>query len=389
MKIALVHDYLVQDGGAERVLKAFHEIWPDAPTYTLLYEPSKMGTHFRTKVIHTSFLQNFPFATTMYKWLLPLMPAATESHNLSAYDVVLSSASAFAKGVITRADTLHICYCHTPTRYLWSDTHTFVHDLGVPALVRRILPLALTGLRAWDRIAADRVDKFIANSKTVQRRISKYYGRDSILIHPPVETSKFRAGTGSGGYYLAGGRLVAYKRFDVIVNAFNKLGLPLKIFGVGPEDRRLRAMARPNIEFLGRVRESLKPDLYANAIAYLHPQEEDFGITAVEAMAAGRPVIAYGKGGGSETVINGKTGIHLEEQSWEELANAVLCFEPASFDPEAIRRHAQTFDIEIFKERMKQYVDDSYASWQQGEPSKQAVNQYLHETHRDRHPSIA
>jgi len=362
MRIALVHDYLVQDGGAERVLQAFQEIWPKAPTFALLYDPSRMNG-FRGKDIRTSFLQQVPFALKRYKWFMPLMPMATERHNVNDFDVVLSSTSAFAKGVITRPETLHICYCHTPTRYLWSDTHSYINEVGIPRSIRRIIPMMLTDIRVWDRLAADRVDRFIANSSTVGRRIRKYYQRDSDVIHPPVDTARFSASKSSGDYYVAGGRLVAYKRFDVVVRAFNKLGIPLKIFGEGPEMAKLRAMAKTNIEFTGRIGDREKAELYAGAIAYIHPQEEDFGITAVEAMASGKPVIAYRKGGAMETIIDGRTGVFLEEQSWEELANQIIRFEPERFDPKVIREHARAYDTAIFKERIRRYVEDAWQEW--------------------------
>jgi glycosyltransferase involved in cell wall biosynthesis len=391
MKIALVHDYLVQDGGAERVLKAFQEIWPSAPTFALLYDPDRMGRNFRDKDIRTSFLQNVPFALKRYKWFMPLMPMATERHDLSGYDVVLSSTSAFAKGVITRPDTLHVCYCHTPTRYLWSDTHSYINEIGLPGPVRKLVPLMLTDIRVWDRLAADRVDRFIANSRTVERRIAKYYQRQSDIIHPPVETDRYYAGDGAGGYYVAGGRLVAYKRFDVIVRAFNKLGIPLKIFGEGPELAKLRAAAKRNIEFVGRVGEHEKAELYAKAIAYLHPQEEDFGITAVEAMAAGRPVIAYRKGGAEETVIEGVTGTFIEEQSWEELANTIIRFDPEQFDSRRIREHALRYDIELFKETMKEYVESAYAEWKNGGTPAETRFRVTSTDYarRDRHPAAS
>lgn len=384
MKIALVHDYLAQDGGAERVLRAFQEIWPDAPVFTLIYAPEKMNPWLKTKDIHTSFLQRIPGATHAYKWLLPLMPAATESYDLSGYDVVLSSASAFAKGVITRPETLHVCYCHTPTRYLWSDAHDYLRGAGVPRLLRAPLRAMLSRLRVWDRLAADRVDRYIANSETVRGRITKYYRHESEVINPPVSVNSFKTGSGDGGYYLAGGRLVAYKRFDLIVQAFNRLGERLKIFGEGPELARLKRMARSNVEFLGRVDELTKTALYAGAIAYLHPQEEDFGITAIEAMASGRPVIAYRRGGAVETVVDGVTGMFFDRQDWESLYDAVLRFDSTDFHPETIRDHARNFDGETFKSRIRHYVEDALAQHRSGQPQRtpERLPFTRHETNR-------
>lgn len=291
---------------------------------------------------------------------MPLMPAATERYDLSGYDVVLSSTSAFAKGVITRPETIHVCYCHTPTRYLWSDTHSYINELGLPSLIKKIVPLMLTSIRQWDRLSADRVDQFVANSDTVRGRIKKYYKRGSDVIHPPVDTHKYAIAPKVGNYYVAGGRLVAYKRFDIVVRAFNKLGIPLKIFGVGPEMDNLRKEAKKNIEFLGRVSEEEKSRLYGEAIAYLHPQEEDFGITPVEAMAAGRPVIAYRKGGATETVIENETGVFIEEQSWEELANQIIRFRQEDFNPHKIREHARKFDVNSFKRKIREYTERAF-----------------------------
>jgi glycosyltransferase involved in cell wall biosynthesis len=332
-------------------------MWPEAPTYALLHNPERVGPAFDGKDIRTSFLQKIPLATRRYKWLMPLMPAATEHYDLSPYDVVISSTSAFAKGVITRPDAMHFCYCHTPTRYLWSDAHSYVNEIGLPWPVRGLVPYVLSGIRVWDRQAADRVDRFIANSETVRGRIRKYYNRASVVIHPPVETSRFSISPEVENWYVAGGRLVAYKRFDVVVRAFKKLGVGLKIFGEGPEYAKLKEMAGPKTEFLGKVGEAEKADLYRRAVAYLHPQEEDFGITAVEAMASGRPVIAYAKGGALETVVEGVTGTFLEEQSWEELANAVIRFEPENYDPMRVRSHALQFDTEKFQSKMRAYVE--------------------------------
>jgi len=370
MKVALVHDYLIQDGGAERVLQVFQDMWPEAPTYALFYDRNRVGTAFDGKDVRTSFLQDVPFALKHYKWFMPFMPAATEHYDLNGYDVVLSSTSAFAKGVITRPDAMHLCYCHTPTRYLWSDTHSYVRELRLPAPVKKLVPYVLSRLRVWDRQAAERVDRFIANSETVQRRIRKYYQRDSVVIHPPVETSRFSPAARTDGYYVAGGRLVAYKRFDIVVQAFNKLGIPLKIFGEGPELDKLRAAAKKNIEFMGKVSEAQKAELYRHAIAYLHPQEEDFGITAVEAMASGRPVIAFRKGGAVETVVEDVTGSFIDEQSWEELANQIIRFRPEDFDPAAIRAHAEKFDTERFKEKLHAYAREEWEKWRSGDMAR-------------------
>ncbi|MFA5076066.1 MAG: glycosyltransferase [Patescibacteria group bacterium] len=360
MKVALVHDHLVQDGGAERVLKIFQDIFPNAPIYTLLYNAKTMGNDFRQKDIRTSFIQDLPWGLKKYQWYLPLMPMATERHDLTGYDLVISSASAMAKGVITHPNTLHICYCHTPTRYLWTDTHSYIKELNVNRVLKRIIPLFLTRLRKWDRLAADRVDYYVANSKNVAKRIYKYYRRQSEVIYPPVEIDKFYIADQLNHYYLAGGRLVPYKRFDMVVQAFNKLGIPLKIFGTGPEEAKLKKMAKPHIEFLGRVSPKQLAELYAHALAYIHPQEEDFGITSVEAMASGRPVIAYPVGGALETVIPGVTGEFFDEQTWESLGDAVIRFKPESYDPQTIRQHATKFGVDEFKNRIMDYIEKTY-----------------------------
>ncbi len=363
MKLALVHDYLIQDGGAERVLMALHEMYPEAPVYTLLHDRGRANPVFKDWDVKTSFLQSLPGGLRRYQWMLPLMPTATESYNLSEYDVVISSSSAFAKGVVTRPETLHISYCHTPTRYLWTDSLSYVEELRVPRLVKGILPALLSYLRLWDRMAADRVGAFVANSETVADRIRKYYNRDAAVIHPPVDVESFYISPKAGNYYLAGGRLVSYKRFDIAVKAFSQLGIPLKIFGEGPELPRLRAMAKPNITFLGRVTEQEKKDLYSKCVAFLHPQIEDFGITAVEAMASGRPVIAYSRGGALETVSPGTSGIFFNEQTWENLAHTVIRFKPEIFDPVKIRNHAFAFSNTIFKKRMSELVENEWMAF--------------------------
>lgn len=360
MKVALVHDHLTQSGGAERVLEAMQDIWPNAPTYTLLYDKSVMESVFGHRDIRPSFLQSIPGALKRSRWLLPLMPTATESHNLSNYDVIVSSSSAFSKGIIPPNDAIHICYCHTPTRYLWSDTHSYVEELNAPGPIKKLLPPLLSHLRNWDRLAADRVDYFVANSETVRRRIQKYYRRDSDVIHPPVDIDQFSVTDTPKEYYLIGGRLVPYKRYDLVIDAFTKLGLPLKVFGSGPIENALRARAGKNIEFLGRVSDTERARLFQDAIAFLHPQEEDFGITPVESMAAGRPVIAYRKGGATETVIDRKTGVFFDKQSWEEIANIILHFDHTKFDPMSVREHAKQYSTQIYHQRMRDYVQEKW-----------------------------
>ncbi|MEK7139375.1 MAG: glycosyltransferase [Patescibacteria group bacterium] len=360
MKIALVHDSLVQYGGAERVVKVFSELWPQAPIYTLLYDPKAMGNDFVKKDIRPSWLQKWPWAIKKYQWYLPLMPTATESYDLSGYDVVVSSSAAMAKGVITSPNTLHICYCHTPIRYLWMEAAGYLRDIQYGRLVKPLVPLYLNYLRQWDRLAADRVDIFVANSQAVAKRIKKYYRRDSTVIYPPVEVDNFQIAEQVNHYYVAGGRLVAYKRFDLIVQAFNRLGIPLKIFGTGPEEARLRKMAKSHIEFVGRVDDRRKAELYAHALAFINPQEEDFGITVIEAMATGRPVIAYQAGGAAETVIPGVTGEFFDEQSWESLGDAVIRFKPERYDPVKIRAHAEKFSREVFKKQFVDFVEKEY-----------------------------
>jgi glycosyltransferase involved in cell wall biosynthesis len=370
MKVALVHDHLVQDGGAERVLSALQAVYPDAPTYVLFHDRKRANPEFLDKDIRTSFLQKIPGGVSHYQWLLPLMPAAVERLDLSDYDVVLSSSSGFSKGIITRPGTLHLCYCHTPTRYLWSDTHSYLDDLRRGPLVKAAVHTVLPRLRLWDQAAAHRVDKFIANSETVAKRITKYYRRTSDVIHPPVELARFTVSHKPGSYYLIGGRVVHYKRFDLAVEAFSRLGIPLKVFGEGPALEELRERAAPNVEFLGRVNDDEKAYLYRDCIAFLHPQEEDFGITAIEAMAAGRPVIAYPVGGALETVVPGVTGEFMREQSWEALADAVLDFKPEKYDSNKIREHVEQFSTDNFQKKIRSYVDARWQEYQGGGSSE-------------------
>ncbi len=356
-RVALIHDHLAQDGGAERVLAVLQEMYPGAPTFTLVHDPRRANPVFQQRDIRTSFLQRMPLAVKRYQWYLPWMPNAIERYELNDFDLVISNSASFSRGVLTLPRTLHIDYCHSPTRYLWSDTHRYVDELPYPGLLKKFIPFILTRIRQWDRLAADRVDVFFANSRNVQHRIRKYYRRDSTVMHPPVDSAQFTIASAVGNYYLIGGRLVAYKRYDLAIRAFNRLGLPLKIFGTGPEAGRLRQLAKPNIEFLGPVTPDELKRLYRECLAFLHPQEEDFGITAVEANAAGRPVIAYAAGGALETVVPRQTGVFFEEQEWESLADAIIRFRPEDFSPTAIRQHALTFDTARFRERFAAAVE--------------------------------
>jgi glycosyltransferase involved in cell wall biosynthesis len=365
MKIALVHDYLAQDGGAERVLQAFHKVWPDAPIFVLFYDKKKIP-EFADADIRQSFISKMPLGKKRYQWYLPWMPLATERHNLHDFDVVLSSTSAFAKGVLTRPDTLHISYCHTPTRYLWTETHEYIADLKYNRIIKSLLPPLMHRLRLWDKMSVDRVDYFVANSGTVRNRIQKYYRRESDILYPPVDIGNFSISENIQDYFLTGGRLVPYKRFDLVVHVFNRLGWPLKIFGDGSERERLQKRAKPNIQFVGRISDEEKARLMKRAKAFIHPQVEDLGITPIESMAAGRPVIAYGVGGVTETVIPGQTGIFFHEQTWEALLNVLLDFNAHVWDAERIRKRAERFGVDAFSRRIEQYVCDRYEEFQQG-----------------------
>ena len=367
MKVALVHDHLAQEGGAEKVLEVLHEMFPQAPIYTLIYDRDRLSKHYRAKDIRTSFLQKLPLGVKKYQWYLPLMPFATESYDLSQYDLVISNSSAFAKGVITSPETLHICYCHTPTRYLWTDTHSYVAELKYPQFVKKFIPKVLSRIRIWDRLAADRPDAFVANSRTVQERIKKYYRRNSEVVYPPVELSRFKPKEKPGGeYFLAGGRLVPYKRFDLTIKAFNRLGMTLKIFGIGPDFERLKKMARKNIEFLGYVSNEERSQLYQGARAFINPQVEDFGITSIEAMASGTPVIAYAHSGALETVVEDVTGHFFHEQRWEEIADKVIRLKDEHFDPIRIHQHAQRFGENSFKQRLENFINQKMEEFKLG-----------------------
>ncbi|PJE57579.1 MAG: glycosyltransferase family 4 protein [Candidatus Portnoybacteria bacterium CG10_big_fil_rev_8_21_14_0_10_38_18] len=361
MKIALVHDYLNQYGGAERVLEALGELFPNAPIYTLIYDPKITDKFFPGKKIRASFLQKIPFIKSHHRFFPPLMPLAVEKFDLSDYDLVISDSAAFSKGVITKTETPHICYCHTPTRYAWDDSHKYIREFSMPFLAKLFVPVFMNYLRLWDREAAYRVDRFVSNSEFVAKRIEKYYKQHATVIYPPVDTKFFTPSyKPAEKYYLMVGRLLVYKRFDIAIEAFNNLELPLKIIGSGPELKKLRKIANWNIEFLGEIHSDKLREYYQNCQALIFPQEEDFGIVALEAMACGRPVIAYRGGGALESIKEGKTGVFFDNQGVSSLAEAVKNFDLSKFNPKIIREHALKFDKEIFKKKIKDFVEKTY-----------------------------
>lgn len=375
MKVALVHDYLNQMGGAERVVMAFHDIFPDAPIYTSIYDPQRVDPAFRQMDVRTSFMQRFPLVTKHHQPYLPFYPFAMESLDLRGYDLVLSSSSAFGKGVITRPETLHICYCHTPMRWCWAyDEYVEREQLGKVA--RKVLPLLITGLRIWDQTSAMRVDHFIANSPVVAERIQKYYRRDAIVIPPPVEASRFPfdPATQPEDYFLIISRLVPYKRIDLAIEACNRLHLPLVIIGSGRDEARLKKLAGPTIRFMGRLSDQEVLHYYAHCRAFLFPGEEDFGITPLEAQASGRPVIAYGVGGALASVIDGITGAFFHDQTIDSLASVLTTFNEDAFDSQIIRDHALEFDKPRFNRRILQFIEAKMSEREANElPSHQTI----------------
>ena len=370
MKIALAHDYLVQYGGAERVLESFTELFPDAPIYTLVYDKKAMHGIFAGKNIKTSFLQKIPFAAKNHRLFPSFMPMAAEQFDFSDYDVVLSDSSSYIKGIITGPKTLHISYIHTPMRYAWDDCQKYTQDFYFPNLIKKLVPFAMNYIRLWDRMAAERPDKIISNSNFVARRVEKYYRRESTVIYPPVNFNNFYISEKKEPYFLMVGRLLAYKRFDIGIEAFNKLGLKLKIIGRGPEMKRLKKMAKGNIEFLGRVSDKKLAKYYSECQAFIFPQEEDFGIVAVEAMASGCPLIAYYGGDIPEHLEEGKSGVFFCQQTAEDIIEAVKRFQDLEFNLNYIRDQAKKFDKSVFKARIKEYIDKELEQWNSRNTSK-------------------
>jgi glycosyltransferase involved in cell wall biosynthesis len=359
MKIAIVTDWLTNYGGAESVISAFHDLFPEAPIYTTIYEPKKMKELGHLKDVRTSYLQRIPIKKQQL--LLSLMPTAVEMMNLDEFDLVLSSCHSVSKGVITKPETLHISYCHTPMRYAWESWDFETRLQKFPRFLHPSIRKQIKKIREWDYCAAQRVDKYVANSSYISGQIKKYYERDSVVIYPPVHTEQFKpVHKPTEDYYFSVGRLIPYKKFDLLVQTFNELGLPLKIAGTGPDLDKLKAMAKPNIEILGYVDIQKLVELYANCKAFIFPQIEDAGIVPLEAMSCGRPVIALNRGGSLDTMIDGKTGVLFKEQSVENLKDAIERFEKMKFDTHFIRQHAQQFDVEHFKKKIMNYVEKEW-----------------------------
>lgn len=356
MKTALVHDWMNQIGGAEDVLETLVDLYPGRPIYTSLYRRKKMPPHWQNWDIRTSFIDRLPFARKNQQLYFPLYPIAFEHFDFRDYDLVISNKSGFCHGILTGPETLHICYCLTPTRYVWRY-HQYAEQENLGSVTRSLLTPFLTNLRMWDRLAADRVDYFIAISEEVRRRIAKIYHRDSVIIYPPVDVQRFEPSDCVEDYYLFVGRLVPYRRLDLLIEAFNKLARPLLIAGTGRDRERLEALAGPTITFLGYVPDDQLPDLFARCRAFLFPGEEDFGIAPIQAMAAGRPVIAYAGGGSLETVRHGETGWLFTEQSAKAIMTAVEAMDDLNVDGRLIRQHAQQFDTSVFKQKMQTFVE--------------------------------
>lgn len=357
MRVALVHDYFVQDGGAERVFLALHRLFPEAPVFTLLADHKYFPPGFEPKRVFTSRLQKILPKTNWYPILTPLMPMAVEHLDLSSYDLAIISSSSFAKGIIAPPTTRTLCYLHTPTRFLWDARHTYGKDRGWPWLTHLPLKAAFHRLRGWDFMAAQRPQHLLTNSRLSQDRISRYYQRQADILHPPIDLEQIPFTRQSPGtFWLTGGRLVHYKRFDLCIEAANHLRAPLKIYGTGPDEARLKKLAGPTVEFLGRVNEAQKFELYRDARAFLHPQTEDFGMSMLEVQASGTPVIAYGKGGALETVSPGVSGIFLPTSTTAALIEAMQGFDPHQFDPNVIREHTRAFDLPNFAKAIYGYA---------------------------------
>lgn len=357
MRVALIHYWLFHMRGGEKVLEALCEMFPQADIFTHVYDPRLLSDAIRSHRVRTTFIQRLPMARTQYKKYLPFMPAALEALDLSEYDLVISSEAGPAKGVIVRPDAMHICYCHSPMRYIWDQYHNYYRNAGL--MERTMMPLMMPGLRQWDITAAARVDHFVANSNIVADRIQKYWRRDSDVVAPPVDVDRFKPAKTRDDFYLYVGQLVPYKRAELAVAACTALNRNLVVIGEGSEMARIKKMAGPTVEFIGKAGDSILEEFYAHCRALIFPTEEDFGIVPVEAMASGAPVIAYGRGGARDTVIDGETGIFFSEQTLASTIEGIVRFEMMEdqFDSTRIANHAQNFRREVFKKEMMRIVN--------------------------------
>jgi len=358
LRVALIHYWLVNWRGGERVLRAIADLFPGCDIYTHVFDPEIIAEHFPDNRVKGTFISRLPMARRLYQKYLPLMPMALEQLDLSQYDLVISSESGPAKGVVLSPETLHVCYCHTPMRYVWDMYHEYRNQSG--ALTRFLMAPVMNGLRQWDQTSAQRVDHYVANSTFVAQRIKKYYRREAKVIYPPVEVADFTVATTSENFYLSVGQLVAYKKTELLVRAFNANGKRLVVIGEGECLYRLRKIARPNVELMGWQSSAVIRDFYARCRALMFPGVEDFGIVPVEAMATGKPVIAYARGGALETVIDGLNGYLFESQSVDGIVAAVDRFETmqGSFDPKLIRAQAEHYSTDRFKIDFRDHIAD-------------------------------
>ncbi|QDI77699.1 MULTISPECIES: glycosyltransferase [Leisingera] len=357
MKVAIVHYWLVGMRGGEKVLEALLDLYPDAVIVTHVYDPAQVSSRVRRHEVRETFIGRLPGAKKHYQKYLPLMPLALELMDMQEFDLVISSESGPAKGVIVRPDAVHISYCHSPMRYIWDHYHVYRARAG--RLARLMMPLAAHRLRIWDVTTAARVDHFIANSSFIAKRIEKFYRREAEVIFPPVDTAEFAVSPEVGGHYLLAGEMVSYKRADLAVEAFNASGRKLVVVGDGEMREALERKSGPNITFLGRVPFAELKQQFATCKALVFPGEEDFGIIPVEVMACGRPVIAYGRGGALDTVIEGVSGVLFHEQTADALNEAISRFEEEPglvAGPEAIRELAKGFDTAVFKEKFSAFA---------------------------------
>ncbi|KAA6323251.1 GDP-mannose-dependent alpha-(1-6)-phosphatidylinositol monomannoside mannosyltransferase [termite gut metagenome] len=366
MKVAIIQEWLVSVGGAEKVVKAIADVFPNADIYTLVADKRVCGElRFDYSKIKTSFIQQIPFGKIKYRMFLPIMPFAIEQFDLRDYDVILSSSHAVAKGVLTRSDQLHICYCHTPVRYAWDLYHEYLYDAGLNKGIKGFFAkYMLHRLRQWDVLSSFRVDYFISNSNYVAKRIKKIYNREAVTIYPNVDMKRFELYREKEDFYLASSRLVAYKKIDLIVEAFNRMpDKKLVVIGGGPYFKKIQNIAGTNVKVMGYQPFEVLKEKMCKAKAFVFAADEDFGMSPVEAQACGTPVIAYGKGGSLETVSDGKTGIFFKKQTIESVMDAVNRFEviQQSFNPIYIRKFAESFSEERFKKEIKDFVEHKYA----------------------------